>query len=493
MEGSLVNFGFLGVSKIFVHILHLATLAFITRRLGPELYGQVSVFLMVTQFLYLLTGSWTGVGYMRYSVLYSTQGKRVSEVFWGRSFLLFAFIFLVGSALVLGKNHLLRYLQLPSPIIVIVFLHFFSLIIADYTRLFAQVATEFKRLGVLQLMEKGALFLLIWLWGESLFTILVLYIVTALGFEAYFFSTVSHSLYWPFRLNLSLCKKLLHFSYPLILTSAGGFIFGWADIVIIKHFLPLKEVGIYSLAYTGLGAIEAVVLLMPMVLTPIFVSLATQGEDHLTDRYILRVLPQISILWGFLIMFLALTSLWVIPIVFGQDFTESASIFLVLLITLNLSVITGLCVPILVGYEMVTKMVLVNFSASIINLFLDIVFIPRIGIMGAALATTLSYGFITISYYELVKRRFDFAPGRLVLFIGIVALQIGGLLLCDSMLIRLTITVIAAGMYLSGSKLLDIFGCQDKGIYASLEMPPLLKKAFIHICDYYGQSRGCTR
>jgi O-antigen/teichoic acid export membrane protein len=270
------------------------------------------------------------------------------------------------------------------------------------------------------------------------------------------------------------------------LTSIGGFIFGWIDIAVVKHFFPFREVGIYSLAYSGLGTVESIVLLMPMVLTPVFISLAAQGRDDLTERFIQRVLPQISILWGFFIMLLGLISLWVIPVVFSQDFTESADIFLVLLIPLNLSVINGLSVSVFVAYEMVSKMVLINFSASVINLFLDLVFVPWIGIMGAALATTLSYGFISIFYYSLIRIRFVFVPGKLVLFIGIITLQLGCLLLSKSTLMRLAVTLMAAGLYLLGSKLLKIFSREDKGIYASLEMPGFLKKTFIHICDYYG-------
>jgi O-antigen/teichoic acid export membrane protein len=486
IEESLLNFSFLGISKVLVHVLHLATLALITRRLGPELFGQMSIFLMITQCMYLLTSSWTGVGYTRYSILHSTEGKSMSEVFWSRNLLIFGFISLTGLIIVLGRDQLLSYLQLPPLILIIVFLHFFSLLVADYTRQLAQVATEFKSLAILQLIEKAALFILIVIWGKSLFAILILYIVTAVGFGGYFFLIISHLFYWPFRLNLSLCKKILSFSYPLILTSIGGFIFGWVDIVIIKHFFPFSKVGVYSLAYSGLGTLESIVLLMPMVLTPIFVSIAAQRRDELTERFLQRVLPQIAILWGFFIMLLGLVSLWVIPIIFGPAFIESANIFLVLLIPLSLSVLNGLSVSIFIGYEMVSKMVLVNFSASLINLCLDLVFVPWIGIMGAAVATTLSYCFISVSYYGLIRRRFDLAPTRLALFIAIITLEIIGLLLSSSTLMQLSTTIIAAGLFILGSKCLDIFSHKDKDIYSSLEMPAFLKKVFIAICDYYG-------
>ena len=486
IERSFLNFSFLGISKLLVHSLNLATLAIVTRRLGPDLFGQMSLFLMITQFMYLLTSSWTGVGYTRYAVLQSVEGKPVSEVFWSRSLLIIGFISIAGVIIVLERVRLVDYLKLPPVILILIFLHFFSLLVADYTRQVAQVATEFKRLAILQLTEKAALLLLIWLWGDGLFAILIIYSITALGFGGYFFLSVNLELYRPFRINLSLCKKLIFFSYPLILTSIGGFIFGWVDIAIIKQFFPLSQVGVYSLAYSGLATLEAIVLLMPMVLTPVFVSLAAQERDELTERFLQRVLPQIVILWGFFIILLVLVSPWAIPLVFGEDFLRSASIFLVLLIPLHLSAFYGLSMSIFVGYEMVSRMVLINISASIINLLLDLVLVPWIGVMGAAVATTISYCFLCVFYFALMKSRFNFVPWRLPFFIVMIAVEVGIILNFPSTYTLLAVTIFTAGIYILASKLLSIFGQEDKSIYASLEMPGFLKKVFITICDYCG-------
>jgi O-antigen/teichoic acid export membrane protein len=486
IEGSVLNYSFLGISKVSVHLLHLAALAIITRRLGSELFGQLSLFLMMTQFLYLVTTSWTGVGYTRYAILQDTAGGPVSEVFWTRSLLIMGFIAIAGAVIVLEKSRLLGYLTLPPPALLLIFLHFFSLVITDYTRQVAQVATEFRRLAIVQLMEKGALLFLLWLWGRSLFAIIVLYSITAVGFEGYFLLSLNRVMCRPLRVSLGLCWKLITFSYPLILTSIGGFIFGWIDIAIIKHFFPFSEVGVYSLAYSGLGTLESVVLLMPTVLTPIFVSLAARERHELTERFLQRVLPQVAMLWGLIIMVLVLVSPWLIPIVFGEAFSRSAPVFLLLLIPLHLSVLNGLSMSIFVGYEMVQRMVLINFSASIINLLLDLVFVPRLGVMGAAAATSLSYCFICVFYFGLLKARFDFVVSRMLLFIGIIAIEVGGMLAFPSTSIRLVVALSAAGIYILASTSLGTFSRQDKSIYASLEMPGFLKKAFIAICDYCG-------
>jgi O-antigen/teichoic acid export membrane protein len=101
IEGSMINFTFLAFSRVLVQILHLVTLAVITRQLGPEMYGKMSLFLMVTQFLYLITGSWTAVGYTRYSIHYSIEKKQVSEVLWCRSFIVLILVLLFGLMLII--------------------------------------------------------------------------------------------------------------------------------------------------------------------------------------------------------------------------------------------------------------------------------------------------------------------------------------------------------------------------------------------------------
>jgi O-antigen/teichoic acid export membrane protein len=380
----------------------------------------------------------------------------------------------------------LSYLELTSPVIYLVIFHLFSLLAMDYTRQIAQVTTQFNKISILQVVEKVLILVVVLLWGEDIFSVLGLIIAAAFGCRTWFFFSLGKNFYWPFRINISLCKQLLRFSFPLLLVSLGGFIFGWVDIAVIKHLCHFRDVGIYSLAYSGLGAIESVVLLMPTILTPIFVSFASQKRDGMTDRFIQRVLPQISYLWGGVFMLAGLGSIWGIPVVFGQSFSKATNIFLVLLICLNLGVLNALGLSIFVSYDMVSKMSIINFAASIVNLVLDLILVPVIGIVGAAFATTVSYFVISASYYILVKKLFYFSVKNLLIFQGIVCIQLTGLLVFKDPVIYFVITLTAAGMYFVSSKYMGIFSEEDKTTYNRLEMPVFLKKTFIRICDYYG-------
>ncbi|MBN1276999.1 MAG: oligosaccharide flippase family protein [Deltaproteobacteria bacterium] len=484
MEGSASNFGSLGISRILVQIIQFFILAVITRNLGAELFGKMNVILMIAQFLYCLTASWTALGYTRFSMLYSNQGKPIGQVFWCRSFLVFILLLMTGFVLIIWRDWVMNYLKLQSPIIPVVFFFLLSLLATDYTTLVAQVTTRFKGLSIIQFIEKALVFIIICFFGRSLFEILWIYISVTLACRTAYLVMSPGNVFRPFALDRSLCIELLRFSGPLFLTSFGGFVFGWVDIAVIKKFAPLSDVGIYSLAYNGLSAIDSIVMIMSSILIPIFVSLAARNREDLTEKFIMRILPQVAYLWGLFFMVFGLISIWMIPLAFGQTFMESVDIFLILLVSLNLSVMNALMVPVFVGYNMVSRMVIINFSGSILNLLLDIVLVYYMGIMGAALATTLSYCFIVLFYNLLIRSRFHSAFRMSWLFLAIVFLHMISIMFCRVWFICVGVSLTVILIYLIAARTMKLFGQDDRSIYSSLDMPPFLKRMLIRMGDY---------
>ena len=485
IERSLVNFGFLSSSKVLMQFIHLFTLALITRELGPSLYGKMSVFLMVTQFVYLMTCSWTAVGYTRFATVRGGEGRPLSDVFWCRSLIVLILVFSVGLFAFFARSRILEYMGLPRPILLVAFFHLLSLVMTDYSRQMAQVTTQFKKLSAIQVIEKALILALVLIWGKDLIHILWIFIVSPLICRLWLGISLGGSLYMPFRLSASLCVKLTRFSYPFLLTSIGGFIFGWIDIAVIKHFAPLERVGIYSLAYSGLGTTEAVMLFMTTVLTPIFISLAHQNRGDLINRFTKRIFPQLAYLWGFMGLLLAPACLWLVPLIFGDAFSESARILVVLLLCFYFGVLNALCVPIFVGYDLVRKMVAINFGASMINLILDFALVPKMGIMGAAVATLCSYGSISVPYCLLVSRRFDLDSAKLALFFGMIGIQAALLMFFNGGLARIAVGLLVVFVYLLAGKHLAVFRAEDEATYAALNMPATARRVISYICRHH--------
>jgi O-antigen/teichoic acid export membrane protein len=491
IAGSVENFGLLGVSKLFVQALHLAALAVITRQLGAELYGRMSVFLMVTQLGYLLTCSWTAVGYTRFATVRNAEGRSVSEVFWSRLSVIAVLVALAGGGGWIGRFPLLDYLGLPTAVLVVALFHLLSLISTDLLRQLAQVGTEFRKLALAQVVEKLLVLVLILVWGGQLLRILWIIIGVTLCVRCATALWFKRSLLLPVRVSGRLCAKLAGFSWPFLFTAVGGFVFGWVDIAVIKQVASLEDVGVYALAYSGMGTVESLALLMPAVLTPIFVTLAHGGQDAKVSRFTQRVIPQIHFLWGLVILAGGLGGYWLIPAVFGGEFAASARIFPVLLMSVYLAVLNSLCGPVFVAYTLVRRMVAINLAASGVNLLLDLLLIPEVGILGAGLATLGAHAFISTMYCLVIGRRFGLAWGRLLLSLGIIGLQVGGLMRWGGTVAGVVATVSAGAVLLLTGWAVGFFRPEDEGLYSVLKMPAPVRRLFVWLCRH-GRVGGRT-
>jgi O-antigen/teichoic acid export membrane protein len=161
------------------------------------------------------------------------------------------------------------------------------------------------------------------------------------------------------------------------------------DIILLKKLSTLDQVGLYSLAVQVAeqlwhipGAIETIVLTRTAASTD---NVATNR----TVASIMRVSFLISALIAGIIYILAP---YLIPLVFGGDFTGSVSmirailpgiLFLVIFRILN-SRLAGMGMPQIAIYSFI--------PALIINLLLNFLWIPCYGGFGAVWATNASYG-----------------------------------------------------------------------------------------------------
>ena len=250
----------MSASKVLVQLLHLAILALIARQLGTESFGKLSIFLMVAQFIFLITVKWTATGFTRFSITHMIENKPISHIFWARNFIGGVLLMIIISGVIFQKGAISNYIGLPRPCLILLFCYYLALLLTDYSNQIAEITTSFRALSIVQIIEKIVLFLLLYLFATHIFSIIYITIIAVVGSRIWLFVPVRRKLFYPLATSMDESTALLRFSLPLLLVSIGGFIFGWVDIVIIKYFMPIEKVGVYSLAYNGLNAVESVVL-----------------------------------------------------------------------------------------------------------------------------------------------------------------------------------------------------------------------------------------
>jgi O-antigen/teichoic acid export membrane protein len=205
---------------------------------------------------------------------------------------------------------------------------------------------------------------------------------------------------WKF--DKVLAKDIMRNSWPLLLSSAAGFIYLKIDQVMIGSMLGSREVGIYAAAVKLVDIwyfIPAIICtsLFPAIINAKKTSLKMY-KSRLKNFYILMAI--IPIVMAIPIMLLAKP---IILTIFGNSYLESVSI-LKIYIWSSFGLFLSFAVnQYLMSENKVMVIFWLNFIAMVLNIVLNLIFIPMYGIVGSAWATLISYLVIPVGVWLIRK------------------------------------------------------------------------------------------
>ncbi|HCY74986.1 MAG TPA: flippase [Ignavibacteriales bacterium] len=199
---------------------------------------------------------------------------------------------------------------------------------------------------------------------------------------------------WKFDKNLAL--KLLKDSWPLILSGVVVSIYMKVDQVLIKNMLDVKEVGYYAAAVRLSESWYFIPVAISNALFPAIVNAKNiSSELYLTRlQKLYDVLAWIAIGISIPVSFFSAD---IINLLYGSKYLSSAPI-LTIYIWAGAAVFLGVASSQYLVTENLTKISLMRTSLGMIaNVILNIIFIPKYGIVGSAVATLISYTLATFS------------------------------------------------------------------------------------------------
>lgn len=160
------------------------------------------------------------------------------------------------------------------------------------------------------------------------------------------------------------------------------------DIILLKKYSTLEQVGLYSLAVQIAEQLWHIpYAIETIVLTRSAASTDEQASNR-TVASIMRVSFLISILFGGVVY---LVVPYLIPLIFGSDFANSVPMIRGILPGVLLLVVFRILNSRLAGMGKPQVAIYCFILPLIINLLLNILWIPRYGGMGAVWATNASY------------------------------------------------------------------------------------------------------
>lgn len=194
-------------------------------------------------------------------------------------------------------------------------------------------------------------------------------------------------------------REVLSYSVPFVLSGAVGFIYRSADIFLILYFLDSGAVGAYGVAY----AAARLILLFSTVFNYIGTPIASELEADLGELAMLRVHYSI-VRWMVIISVPALVPLALFPtefisIIYRPQYAAGGPALAVLAIGFAIHNIGSTQGSLLRALGRSRQIAVNAGAAAIINVVLNLLLIPgfeplnvpKLGILGAAIATVASY------------------------------------------------------------------------------------------------------
>jgi len=198
------------------------------------------------------------------------------------------------------------------------------------------------------------------------------------------------------RFDKKLAVSLLKDSWPLILSGLVVSVYMKVDQVMIKNMLNSEEVGYYAAAVKLSEAWYFIPVALTNSLFPAIVNAKKVSKEFYNNRMqkLYDILAWMAIA---IAVPVSIFSSEIISIIFGNEF-QSAAPVLTIYIWAGVAVFLGVASSQYLINENFTKL---SFSRTLIgmvlNILLNFILIPKYGIVGAAVATLISYTVATFS------------------------------------------------------------------------------------------------
>jgi O-antigen/teichoic acid export membrane protein len=182
-------------------------------------------------------------------------------------------------------------------------------------------------------------------------------------------------------------KQLLQFAGLALVINCIQFLAYRADIWILNNYALKSDVGIYGLSQK----LIQMYWMVPMAISSITFPMLSQ-TGNLSGALLAKTVRIIMQVWFYLSVVSLFISPFLITLFFGKAFSASATPFLIILPGALLFIFAIMLAPYFSAKNLLTRNLLVSSICLVVIISLDYLLIPKQGIIGAAIASSIGYG-----------------------------------------------------------------------------------------------------
>lgn len=195
----------------------------------------------------------------------------------------------------------------------------------------------------------------------------------------------------------SIAKRILKQSLPFIIAGTIAVLYASIDKIMLKEiFKGTEEVGYYnvghSISYSWVFLLNAVISSFSVL---IYESYKTQDKEanNLKSRQLYFIVFYISFIVSIL---LTVVAPFLMPIFYGEAYTKAIMPAIILSWSVAFAYVGSARIIQITSENLQKYTILFSISTVILNVILNLLFIPKLGATGAALGTLLSEMFVCL-------------------------------------------------------------------------------------------------
>lgn len=415
------------LTQVPVFLLGIISGVFSTRILGEEAKGVFSLF----QANYLLFVMLFSFG-IQTGIVYFVSSKKYSEqIVAGLSFA----VFTVCSVLLTGMLLTAYYMDFSSyffpegynslsyvfSVVVLFILTFFNNLITSFFQAHSMFSI-INRFSLINSVVNAILFSIVYFFilnrdfapSERFDYVLILTIflvfINSLVWLVLYLNKINVK---PKMNNITsdIVKKFIGYSLLIYLGTVINFFNYRLDLWIVNYFLDEKELSHYSLAANIAQIILIVAVTIASVILP---KLSNETDEKKFEIFTLVSRASFSVFF-ILIVTAIITANFLIPLLYGKEFSPTIVPFQILAIGIFISCITQIFTIIVITLNKSKYSIYACAIGLIFTVFFDLYLIPIYNINGAAIATLISYFVIFLVTYYLIITKTEITTKNLFL------------------------------------------------------------------------------
>lgn len=230
------------------------------------------------------------------------------------------------------------------------------------------------------------------------------------------------------KIHFSVLKDMIAFSSPLIMAAVSGSVLTISDRYCLRYLGQLSQVGIYSLGYKIANTIKLFITQsVQMAATPMMYQMI---DDPQNKRFYSKLMTYLAFGVMFFVLFVSFFSREIVRVLAqNKDYWAASSIVPIISFAIYFNMLKDIS---MMGLNIAKRTKIIAYiiiSVSFLNIFLNLLLIPKFSYIGASAATLVSQiiFFIIINRYaqKYYHIPYEFWKITKLVMVGLLLVMIG--------------------------------------------------------------------